>query len=210
MERRASKGPCVDPRDILGDILPHLPSVACIVQIHVYTQSLKTTFLSRLTKYSRVFLEWTGLDIHSPKSYHSPPQNQTVSPCKCTESDYRSSIIYHLSPCLHLLACLVPKARTGSSIRGFERIMICTGKKQWISAWSPDLFGEVGRAGRWSFFGDFERRVAWGLKGPRTRLRWRWGLARWSIGTSRSASQELASHRYHHIIQQALARYALK
>lgn len=86
-------------------------------------------------------------------------------------------IIYHLSsiPLLALVSMLSSQGSHGLINPG---VWESYGKKQWISAWSPDLFGEVGRAGRWSFFGDFERRVAWRLKGPRTRLRWRWGSAR--------------------------------
>lgn len=149
--RRASEGPCVDPRDILGAILPPPPPLSVLCRMHI---------LSRLTRYSRVWVcgcvDWL---YSPPQSNHSPPKTKL--------SRHTSD---HQSPCFKLVSMVSSHGSHGLINPGVWEMLFAGGKKLWLSAWSPDLFGEVGRAERWSFFGDFERRVAWGPKGPRTVL----------------------------------------
>lgn len=140
LERRGSEGPCVDPRDILGAILPQLSYIhishLSLVHIHYNNTNWKATFLSHVTKYSRVWAcglsrpeQWTGLAIHSPKSNHSPPQYQNIALRMHRIGWYKYITTSIINPLawkfiIAYLAWLVPTART-SLIRWFGRVLIC-------------------------------------------------------------------------------------
>lgn len=88
------------------------------------------------------------------------PSNQTLSPCEFT------LINQIVPPIMNPLAWnkLVQSSSHGSHgahhSGGLGKLLFAGVRNTRLSAWSPDLFGEVGSARRWSFFWDFDRRVA--------------------------------------------------